>query len=339
MQTALITGITGQDGSYLAELLLEKGYRVVGMMRRSSRKNTHRIAQILSHQNLHLVEGDLLDSASLREVIRTYHPDEIYNLAAMSHVQSSFSMPEYTMQVNAIGVLRLLDMIRDEAPGARLYQASTSELFGKAMQVPQHEMTQFYPRSPYGISKLAAFWHIVNYREAYKIYACNGILFNHESPRRGEEFVSRKITLSACRIVHGKQERLYLGNLDAVRDWGYAQDFVKGMWQMLQQETAEDFVLATGRGHTVRQFVEMAFDCLGTALVWQGTGVLEKGIDAQTGRTLVEVSPHFFRPAEVSILLGDSSKAKRILGWEAKTRLEELIDLMIQSDLEAFSCL
>ena len=334
MKRALITGITGQDGSYLAEFLLERGYSVHGMVRRSSSPNFDRINHLKSRIELH--EGDLSDTSSLKRIIRRSDPTEVYNLGAMSHVKVSFEMPEYTADVDGIGVLRLLDALKDHSSKVRFYQASTSELFGKVKEIPQTEKTPFYPRSPYGVAKLYAYWIVLNYREAYGMYACNGILFNHESPRRGEAFVSRKITLAVARIARGFQERVLLGNLDAKRDWGYAKDFVRGMWLMLQQKEPEDFVLATGETTTVRAFVEMAFSEVGTQISWQGKGLEEKGVD-QNGQVRVQVSSHFFRPAEVDLLIGDSTKAKNQLGWEPQTPVKELVKMMVQSDLEAVS--
>jgi len=334
MKKAIITGITGQDGSYLAELLLEKGYQVYGLVRRSSSPNLQRIQHLVSHPHLILQEGDLSDASSLERLVDKCQPDEIYNLGAMSHVKVSFEVPEYTADVDGVGVLRLLEAMRKNAPYARFYQASTSELYGKVQQVPQSELTPFYPRSPYGVAKLYAYWAVINYREAYGLFACNGILFNHESPRRGETFVSRKITLAAAKIAAGLQDKLVLGNLDAKRDWGYAKDFVEGMWRMLQQETAEDFVLATGETTMVRTFVELSFKEVGLEIVWEGSGVEEKGYDRASGRLLVEVSPDFFRPAEVDLLIGDPSKAKKKLGWQASTTLAELVQIMVASDVE-----
>lgn len=338
MKKALITGITGQDGSYLAELLLEKGYAVHGLVRRSSSPNlpriTHLIENPLISDRLTLHEGDLSDSSSIKRIVDIVQPDEIYNLAAMSHVKVSFDIPEYTADIDGIGVLRFLEAIRTNCPKARFYQASTSELYGKVREIPQSEITPFYPRSPYGVAKLYAYWAVVNYREAYGLYACNGILFNHESPRRGETFVSRKITLAVTRIKMGQQQRLVLGNLDAKRDWGYALDFVEGMWRMLQQETPEDYVLATGETTTVRDFVELSFREIGIEIRWEGNGAEEKGFDLVTGSLLVEVSPEFFRPAEVDLLIGDPSKAKEKLGWASKTTLAELVHIMMKSDLE-----
>ena len=329
---ALITGITGQDGSYLAELLLEKGYEVIGMVRRSSLASTGRLHPLLHKGSLQLIEGDLSDSTSLRRVLERAEPDEIYNLAAMSHVQSSFLVPEYTVDIDGVGVLRLLEAVKEMTPFAKVYQASTSELFGKVRHSPQTEETPFYPRSPYGVAKLYAYWTVVNYREAYQLFACNGILFNHESPRRGESFVSRKISLGVSRIALGLSSKLSLGNLDAYRDWGYAKDFVEGMWLMLQQEKPQDFVLATGKTHTVREFVEKAFLEVGISLVWEGKGLEEKGIEASSGKVLVDVSKEFFRPAEVDFLLGDPTKAFQEMGWKAKTSFDELVSLMVQSD-------
>jgi GDPmannose 4,6-dehydratase len=336
VKKALITGITGQDGSYLTEFLLEKDYQVHGLVRRSSSSNLHRIQHLLNeeHPNLYLHEGDLTDSSSIERLIGEVQPDEVYNLAAMSHVKVSFEVPEYTGNVDGIGVLRLLEAIRKNCPLARFYQASTSELYGKVQQVPQSELTPFYPRSPYGVAKLYAYWIVVNYREAYDLFACNGILFNHESPRRGETFVSRKITLAAAKIAAGLQDKLTLGNLDAKRDWGYAKDFVEGMWLMLQQETPEDFVLATGETTTVRKFVELTFQELGIEIEWRGQGVEEKGYERDSDRLLVEVSPEFFRPAEVDLLIGDPSKAKEKLGWQPRTSLEELVQIMVAADLD-----
>lgn len=335
MKKALITGITGQDGSYLAELLLEKGYDVHGLVRRSSTSNLHRIYQLLDpDREISLHEGDLSDSSSLERLVDTLQPDEIYNLAAMSHVRVSFDIPEYTANIGGIGVLRLLEAVRKNSPHTRFYQASTSELYGKVQQVPQSETTSFYPRSPYGVAKLYAYWAVVNYREAYHLYACNGILFNHESPRRGETFVSRKITLAVAKIAAGLQNKLILGNLDAKRDWGYAKDFVEGMWLMLQQAKPEDYVLATGETTTVREFVRLAFAEIGMEIEWSGRGVDEKGYDKSSGRLVIEVSPEFFRPSEVDLLVGDSSKAKKNLGWSSKTSLKELVQVMMKYDLE-----
>jgi len=329
---ALITGVTGQDGSYLTELLLEKGYQVDGIIRRTSLPNTSRIEHLLSHEKLKLYEADLADSQSIRKIMERSQPDEIYNLAAMSHVRSSFEMPEYTADVTGIAVLRILEATRDIVPKARFYQASSSELFGKAQESPQSEKTPFYPRSPYGIAKLYAYWTVINYREAYGLYACNGILFNHESPRRGSLFVSRKISIAVNEIAAGTRQILTLGNLEAKRDWGYAKDFVEGIHLMLQQENPDDFVLATGRAISVRQFVELAFYEVGIEIEWEGSGLQETGKDKKTGKLLVNTSPQFYRPSEVDTLLGNSLKAKDLLGWAPKTPIEELVRIMVQAD-------
>lgn len=340
MKTALITGVTGQDGSYLARLLLEKGYRVFGVKRRSSSLNTARIDDIYEDVHtpdprLSLFYGDMTDATNLIRIVQETQPDEIYNLAAQSHVQVSFETPEYTANSDALGTLRLLEAIRilGLKDKTRFYQASTSELYGKVQETPQKETTPFYPRSPYAAAKLYAYWMVVNYREAYGFHASNGILFNHESPVRGETFVTRKITRAAAAISRGMQDRLWLGNLDAKRDWGHARDFVEGMWMILQQDVPEDYVLATGETHTVRSFAEMSFRELGIDIVWQGEGVDEKGLDARSGKILIEVDPRYFRPTEVELLLGDPSKARRQLGWSAKTPLSELVREMVQSDL------
>lgn len=344
-KTALITGITGQDGSYLAEFLLEKGYEVHGLMRRSSSFNTGRIEHLYldewvrdMHQkrliNLHY--ADMTDSSSLIRIIQTIKPDEIYNLAAQSHVKVSFDVPEYTAEVDAVGTLRLLEAVRilGLEKKTRIYQASTSELFGLVQEVPQKETTPFYPRSPYGVAKLYGFWITKNYRESYGMYAVNGILFNHESERRGETFVTRKITIAAARIAQGMQNKLYLGNLDAKRDWGYARDYVECMWLILQHPEPEDFVIATGEMHSVREFCTLAFAEAGINLRWEGEGVNEKGIDADTGRIIVEVDPKYFRPAEVEQLLGDPTKARTLLGWNpTKTPFKELVKIMVQHDM------
>ncbi len=344
-KVALITGITGQDGSYLAEFLIEKGYEVHGLLRRSSSFNTGRIEHLYLDEwvrdmkqkrlvNLHW--ADMTDSSSLIRVISETQPTEIYNLAAQSHVKVSFDVPEYTADTDAIGVLRLLEAVRicGLADKCRIYQASTSELFGKVVEVPQRETTPFYPRSPYSVAKLYGFWIMKNYRESYNMFCCNGILFNHESERRGENFVTRKITLAASRIAQGYQNKLYLGNLDARRDWGYAKDYVECMWLILQQNTPDDFVIATGEMHTVREFCTIAFNNVGISLRWEGEGVDEKGIDENTGKTLVEVDPKFFRPAEVDQLLGDPTKAKKQLDWNpCKTSFEELVKIMTDHDM------
>lgn len=345
-KTALITGITGQDGSFLAEFLLEKGYEVHGIMRRSSSFNTARIEHlyldewIRDMKQKRLIElhyGDMTDSSSLIRIIQTVQPDEIYNLAAQSHVKVSFDVPEYTAEADAVGTLRLLEAVRilGLEKKCRIYQASTSELFGKVQEIPQKETTPFYPRSPYGVAKQYGFWITKNYRESYGMFAVNGILFNHESERRGETFVTRKITLAACRIAQGFQDKLYLGNLNALRDWGYAKDYVECMWLMLQHDTPEDFVIATGEYHSVREFTEMAFRAAGLKLTWQGNGIEEKGIETSTGRILVEVDAKYFRPAEVEQLLGDPSKAKRLLGWNPnQTSFEELVNIMVTHDMD-----
>lgn len=336
---ALITGITGQDGSYLAELLLEKGYEVHGIIRRASTFNTHRIDHLYKDRHnkdvrMFLHYGDMTDSSNLNRLLEKIEPDEIYNLAAQSHVKVSFEVPEYTAEVDAIGTLRFLDAIKDTGLKTKFYQASTSELYGLVQEVPQTEKTPFYPRSPYGVAKLYAYWITVNYREAYGLFACNGILFNHESPRRGETFVTRKITMAAARIKAGLQDKLFLGNLDARRDWGYAPEYVEGMWRMLQHSSPEDFVLATGKTYTVREFATLTFKELGIDLEWQGKGVDEKGIDRATGKVLVEIDPNYFRPTEVDLLVGDSSKAKKLLGWEPKVGIEELVQIMVKADWE-----
>lgn len=339
-KTALITGITGQDGSYLAELLLEKGYVVHGIIRRSSTFNTSRIDHIFqdpheSHKRLVLHYGDLSDSSNLSRLLEKIQPDEVYNLGAQSHVRVSFDMPEYTGDVVGLGALRLLDAIRDSGAKTKYYQASSSEMFGLVQEVPQTEKTPFYPRSPYGVAKVYAYWITKNYRESYNLFACNGILFNHESPRRGETFVTRKITRGLARIKLGIDKELYLGNLDSKRDWGYAKDYVEGMWQMLQQDQPDDYVLATNETHTVREFIEATAKALSIRLEWRGNGVKEEGIDARTGKVIIRIDPKYFRPAEVDLLIGDYSKAKKQLGWEPKVTFEELVELMAQADLAA----
>jgi GDPmannose 4,6-dehydratase len=338
MKTALITGITGQDGSYLAELLLDKGYIVHGLIRRSSSFNTGRIDHLYNNPDIYdsklfLHYGDLTDSSNLNRLLEKIQPDEVYNLAAQSHVKVSFEVPEYTAEVDAVGTLRFLDAIRESGAKIRFYQASTSELYGKVQEIPQSETTPFYPRSPYAVAKIYGYWIVVNYREAYDLYACNGILFNHESPRRGETFVTRKITRAAARIVEGLQDKLILGNMDAKRDWGYAPEYVDAMWRMLQQDVAEDFVVATGETHTVREFTEITFRELGVELHWDGEADNEKGLDSN-GRVLVEVSPRYYRPTEVDILIGDPSKAARLLGWTPRVKFDELVRIMVASDLE-----
>lgn len=346
MKTALITGITGQDGSFLAEFLLEKGYAVHGIMRRSSSFNTGRIEHLYLDEwvrdmkNKKIIElhyGDMTDSSSLIRILQQVQPDEVYNLAAQSHVKVSFDCPEYTAEADALGTLRLLEAIRilGLEKKTRLYQASTSELFGKVVEVPQNENTPFYPRSPYGVAKQYGYWIVKNYREAYGIFAVNGILFNHESERRGETFVTRKISLAAARIAQGHQNKLYLGNLSALRDWGYAKDYIECMWLMLQQDSPEDYVIATGECHSVREFCTLAFQEVGIMLSWEGEGVNEKGIDVATGKVLVEVDPKYFRPTEVEQLLGDPSKARTQLGWNPhKTSFQELVRIMVAHDMK-----
>lgn len=344
-KVALITGVTGQDGSFLAEFLIEKGYEVHGIIRRSSSFNTERIEHLYFEEwvrdmkrgralNLHY--GDMTDSSSLIRIIQQTQPDEIYNLAAQSHVKVSFDVPEYTAETDATGTLRLLEAVRilGLEKKTKIYQASTSELFGLVQEIPQRETTPFYPRSPYGVAKLYGFWITKNYRESYGMFAVNGILFNHESERRGETFVTRKITLAAARIAAGEQDKLYLGNLSALRDWGYARDYVECMWLILQHDTPEDFVIATGEQHSVREFTERAFHEVGIDLRWEGEGVEERGIDIATGHVLVEVDPKYFRPAEVGTLLGDPTKAKELLGWNpSKTSFEELVRIMVRHDV------
>ena len=336
MKKALITGVTGQDGSYLAELLLEKGYDVHGVIRRSSVDYRERIAHLEGQPHFHLHYADMGDSMSLVQVIGKVKPDEIYNLAAQSHVQVSFDSPEYTAQVDALGVLRVLEAVRltGLAGTCRIYQASTSELYGKVEQVPQNEETPFHPYSPYAVAKQYGFWIVKEYREAYDMFCCSGILFNHESERRGETFVTRKITLAAARIAQGKQDKLYLGNLSSLRDWGYAKDYVECMWLILQNDKPEDFVIATGEQHSVREFCQLAFKYVGIDLIFEGEGADEKGIDKATGKVLVEVSPDFYRPTDVVNLWGDPSKAKRELGWNPqKTSFEQLVKIMVDHDM------
>ena len=343
-KTALLTGVTGQDGAYLAELLLAKGYEVHGIKRRSSSFNTARVDHLYHdpHDSAHgfyLHHGDVTDSTNLIRLVQETQPDEIYNLAAQSHVHVSFETPEYTANADAIGTLRLLEAIRilKLESKTRFYQASTSELYGKVLEVPQRETTPFYPRSPYGVAKLYAYWITVNYREAYNMHASNGILFNHEGPTRGETFVTRKITRAVAAIHHGLQDKLYVGNLDARRDWGHARDYVEGMWLILQQEKPDDYVLATGEAHSVREFIELAFAHTGCKIAWEGVGTQERGIDAKSGRTLVAVDERYFRPTEVEFLLGDPSKAKAVLGWTHKTSFRDLVSEMVESDLQTVS--
>ncbi len=363
-KTALITGITGQDGSYLTEILLDKGYEVHGIIRRSSSFNTGRIDHLYCNdkildRTMFLHYGDVTDTSNLNRLLEKTQPDEIYNLAAQSHVKVSFEIPEYTAEVDAMGTLRFLDAIREAGLKTKFYQASTSELYGKVQQIPQNEDTPFYPRSPYGVAKIYGYWIVKNYREAYNLYACNGILFNHESPRRGETFVTRKITRAVSRIICGQQENFSLGNLNAKRDWGYAPEYCEGMWRMLQQDSPDDFVLATGETHTVREFVELAFRYAGIEIEWRGDKENEKGIVKsfnadlggnpesmgelyhkllekfiKIGDTVVYVDRNYYRPTEVDLLIGDASKAKKVLGWEPKIKFEELVKLMITSDIE-----
>lgn len=336
MKKALITGITGQDGSYLAELLLEKGYEVHGLKRRSSSFNTGRIEHLLDNPMMVLHDGDLIDSTNLIRLVREIQPDEIYNLAAQSHVKVSWDCPEFTAESDAVGTLRLLEAVRVNGleKKTKFYQASTSELFGLIQEPIQSEKTPFYPRSPYGVAKLYSYWIVVNYRESFGMFACNGILFNHESPRRGETFVTRKITMAATRISLGMQDKLSLGNLNAKRDWGHAKDYVEGMWRILQSDKPEDFVLATGTTTSIRDFVTMTFKELGIDVDWQGTGVNEKGINKATGKVIVDVDPQFFRPAEVELLLGDSTKARTQLGWKPTYDLQALCKEMVAYDLD-----
>ncbi len=336
MKKALITGVTGQDGSFLAELLLEKGYDVHGTIRRSSVDYRERIAHLEGREHFHLHYADLGDSMSLLQVIGKVRPDEIYNLAAQSHVQVSFDTPEYTANVDATGVLRILEAVRQcgLTDTCRIYQASTSELYGKVEEVPQNELTPFHPYSPYAVAKLYGFWIVKEYREAYGMYCCSGILFNHESERRGETFVTRKITLAAARIAQGKQEKLYLGNLSSLRDWGYARDYVECMWLILQQPVPDDYVIATGEQHSVREFCELAFSRVGINLRWEGEEADEKGIDIKTGKVIVEVSPDFYRPTDVVNLWGDPTKARKMLGWNPqKTSFQQLVNLMVDADM------
>ena len=338
MKKALITGITGQDGSYLAEILLEKGYKVHGIIRRSSSFNTGRINHIINNEKYRDLfffhHGDVTDACNLNRLLESIQPNEIYNLAAQSHVKVSFDIPDYTAQVDALGTLRFLEAIRETHLVTRFYQASTSELYGKVQEIPQTENTPFYPRSPYGVAKLYGYWIIVNYREAYNLFACNGILFNHESPRRGETFVTRKITRAASRIKEGLQEVLYLGNLDAKRDWGYAPEYCEGMWRMLQQDKPEDYILATGENHTIREFAELTFKELDIYIEWQNNGKNEIGIDGQTGNKIIGIDEKYYRPIEVEQLLGDATKAKKGLGWKPKISFEELVKIMVKADWE-----
>ena len=340
MKKALITGVTGQDGSYLAEFLLSKGYEVHGIVRRASTFNRERLKNIYvdetnRHKNFHTYYGDMTDSSSIINLLSSIRPDEIYNLAAQSHVHVSFEIPEYTTNSDAFGVLRLLETMKTlSMEKTKIYQASTSELYGLVQETPQKETTPFYPRSPYAVAKLYAYWIIVNYREAYNIFACNGILFNHESQRRSDRFVSKKITKGAAAIKLGLKDKLYLGNLNAKRDWGYAKDYVEAMWLMLQQDKPDDFVIATGETHSVREFAELAFKRVGIEIGWKGEGINEKGIDKKTKKIIIEIEPLYFRPLDVEILLGDNSKAKSKLGWQPKVKFKELVNLMVDYDLE-----
>jgi GDPmannose 4,6-dehydratase len=338
---ALITGITGQDGSYLAELLLSKGYKVYGMVRRSSNFNRSRIEHLSNlyiephkQPRMDIFYGDLTDSSSISRIIEKIQPDEIYNLGAQSHVKISFEIPEYTCDTDALGTLRILDAIKETKIKTRFYQASSSEMFGKIQETPQKETTPFYPRSPYGCAKVFAYWITKNYRESYGLHASNGILFNHESPRRGENFVTKKITRGLARIKLELDEKLYLGNLDAMRDWGYAKDYVYAMWLMLQQDTPDDYIIATNESHSVREFVEKAAKILGFNIIWKGRGLNEKGIDKNSGKTIVEISDLYFRPSEVDLLQGDYSKAKNKLGWKPKVKFDELVETMVKADFE-----
>ncbi|MCD4746710.1 MAG: GDP-mannose 4,6-dehydratase [Bacteroidales bacterium] len=340
MKKAFITGVTGQDGSYLAEFLLEKGYQVHGLVRRSSLEIKLRIEHLYfdphkRRNEFYVHYGDVTDSSNITRILQEIKPDEIYNLAAQSHVKVSFETPEYTANADSIGALRILEAIRilGLKSKTKFYQASTSELFGKAKQIPQNETTPFYPRSPYGVAKLYAHWITINYREAYNIFASNGILFNHESPRRGNSFVTKKIVIGVADIVNNKREKLYLGNLDAKRDWGYAPDYVESMWKILQHREADDFVIATGESHTVREFIEMSFKYAGINIIWEGKGINEKGINKNNGQIIVEIDPWYFRPTEVDSLIGDYSKAKKILGWQPKVKFNELVKLMMEFEL------
>jgi GDPmannose 4,6-dehydratase len=338
-KTALISGITGQDGSYLTELLLEKGYEVHGIIRRSSSFNTFRIDHIYNNpeyinKSFFLHYGDLTDSSNLNRLVERIKPDEIYNLGAQSHVQVSFEVPEYTAEVDGVGTLRFLDAIKETGINTRFYQASTSELYGKVQEIPQTEKTPFYPRSPYAAAKLYAYWIVVNYREAYNVFACNGILFNHESERRGKTFVTRKITVAASKIMLGLEERMLLGNLDSKRDWGYAPEYVEGMWRMLQADEPDDFVLATNETHSIREFVEETFRVLGEEIIWKGSGINETGSLKSSGKVVVSIDPRYFRPTEVDLLLGDPSKAFEKLGWKPQTNFRELVKIMVDSDFE-----
>lgn len=334
MKKALITGIRGQDGAYLAKLLLEKGYEVYGADRRSGDSSNWRLKELGIENDIKIVYMDLLEISNIIDTIRKIQPDEVYNLAAQSFVGASFSQPLLTAEVDAMGVLRLLEAIRLYRPEAKFYQASTSEMFGKVQEIPQTEKTPFYPRSPYGVAKLFGHWITVNYRESYNMFACSGILFNHESPLRGLEFITRKVTYSLARIKHGKQDKLLVGNLEAKRDWGYAPEYVQAMWMMLQADSPDDYVIATGQTHSVREFIERAAQVAGFDIVWEGEGVNEKGIDRKSGKVIVEVSPEFFRPAEVDLLIGNPQKAKEKLGWQPHTTFDRLVEIMMEADLK-----
>lgn len=335
MKTAFLTGITGQDGSYLAEFLLNKGYEVHAILRRSSVFTTNRIEPFFNHPHLKTYHGDLVDSSNLHRLLSKIRPDEIYNLGAQSHVGVSFEIPEYTAEVDAMGTLRILDILRDSGIQSKFYQASTSEMFGGLPETaPQNEQTPFHPRSPYGVAKLYAHWMTINFRESYNLFACNGILFNHESPRRGETFVTKKITKAVASIVNGKLDSFSIGNLDAKRDWGYAKEYVEAMWLMMQQDEPDDYVIATGKAYSVRDFIEKSFRYVGIDIEWEGQGLDEKGYNKATGKCLVHVNPKYFRPAEVDLLLGDASYAKQKLNWEASTSLDQLIEIMIEYDLK-----
>lgn len=338
-KVALVSGITGQDGSYLTELLLDKGYEVHGILRRSSSFNTFRIDHLYNNpeylnKRFFLHYGDLTDSSNLNRLVEKVQPTEIYNLGAQSHVQVSFEVPEYTAEVDGVGTLRFLDAIKETGVTTKFYQASTSELYGKVQEIPQTEKTSFYPRSPYAAAKLYAYWVVVNYREAYNVFASNGILFNHESERRGKTFVTRKITVAASKIMLGQQEKMTLGNLDSKRDWGYAPEYVEGMWRILQADKPDDFVLATNETHSIREFIEETFKVLGEEIVWKGSGITETGTLKSSGKEVVAIDPRYFRPTEVDILIGNPAKAKAILGWEPKTTFKELVKLMVKSDFE-----
>jgi len=334
MKKALITGIRGQDGAYLSDLLLKKGYKVYGADRRSGDSSLWRLKELGIENEIEHIYMDLLEFTNIYSIIKKIQPDEIYNLGAQSFVQASFDQPIFTAEVDALGVARILEAIRIINPKIKFYQASTSEMFGKVQAIPQNEKTPFYPRSPYGVAKLYAHWLTVNYRESYNIFACSGILFNHESPFRGLEFITRKITNAVSRIKYGLEEKVVVGNMDSKRDWGYAREYVEGMWLMLQQKKADDYVLATGETHTIRELIEKAFKYIGIDILWKGKGVNEKGINRKNGKVLVEVSEKYYRPAEVDLLLGDSSKAKKILGWQAKTKFSDLVDLMMEADIK-----